>query len=108
MRSMLRSLRWTAMQTPRHVGYTPPATLSRNLHGCSAYGAGDQLRAHCPTAPGTVLTVFAVTTDAQLGKSATPNGGVAFLQWVRATAADKTRMVAGRAAEVVSGVVTRH
>lgn len=28
-------------QVPRHVGYTPPAALSANLDGCSAYDAGD-------------------------------------------------------------------
>jgi hypothetical protein len=26
---------------PRHVGYSPPATFSTNLQGCSAYDAGD-------------------------------------------------------------------
>lgn len=28
-------------QRPHHVGYTPPAALSTNLQGCSAYDAGD-------------------------------------------------------------------
>lgn len=27
-------------QTPRHVGYQPPAAFSANLQGCSAYDAG--------------------------------------------------------------------
>ena len=45
-------------------------------------------------APPTRLSVYAVTTDPQLGEISTPNGRLEFLQVVGVTAAEKEQMVA--------------
>jgi hypothetical protein len=45
-------------------------------------------------APPAGLTVYAVTTDPQLGEISTPNGRVEFLQVVGVTVAEKEQMLA--------------
>lgn len=169
-------------QRPRHVGYTPPAAVSANLQGCSAFAAGDQwhyvsyglselyhpgpeddpafsgwgfeltlrvprhaedqppewpftminemakhvtsqrvlledghridLRAAVTGyphthGPDTDLTVFAVTTDPELGTIDTPNGRVTFLQLVGVTAAEKDAMVRSATAAVLADLASR-
>lgn len=55
-----------------------------------------------PDAPPSEQTVFAVTTDPQLGEIATPHGRVVFMQLVGVTAAEKARMVSSSTAEVLA------
>ncbi|MDR2986835.1 MAG: suppressor of fused domain protein [Nocardiopsaceae bacterium] len=57
---------------------------------------------HLPDAPATGLSVYAVTTDQQLGRISTPNGSVQFLQVVGVTGAEKDRMLATSTAEVLT------
>lgn len=57
---------------------------------------------HVPDAPATGLSVYAVTTDQQLGRISTPNGTVQFLQVVGVTGAEKDRMLATSTAEVLT------
>lgn len=57
-----------------------------------------------PDAPPTGLTVWAFTTDAELGRISTPNGRVQFLQAVGVTAAEKARMIDTSTGEVLAGI----
>ena len=59
---------------------------------------------HVPGAPPTGLTVYAVTTDPQLGRIPTPNGTLQFLQVVGVTAAEKEQMLASSTTQVLTGL----